>query len=247
MARNAPYVNYYAKVHLKVGNRLKVTTTADLLRQDILLGRLKHGEPLLQKPLAEKYRVSTVIVREAFKQLIPEGFLEVGWGGGPSVVSLTYTEAWDLALERSKVEPWIFNISAQRMSQANVDNMKRAILSFNTSKPVGRNTDVDDALLRYLYVNIPPRTTQPVYQHRAAYRKYRSFLWRFANELEKHKADYLTIAAYCADGDAKRASDAMWNHIIDTGRSLTARLRDLSDIQYPFAGLGPELGRLDLA
>lgn len=236
MARNAPNVNYHQRTHLRVANRLKVTAVADMLRQDILLERLKEGEPLLQKPLAEKYRVSAVIVREAFKQLISEGFLEVRWGG-PGVVSLTYTEAWNMTLERSNVEPGIIRITAQRMSVEDIENLQRAVLSLDSKKPIQRNIDLDHAIFKYLLGNLGPSTTSPAYGIRYRYRKYRNFLWRFAGELDKHKDDHFVIVSHCANGDAKRASDALWSHIIDTGHSLTARLRDLSDIQYPIAGL----------
>jgi DNA-binding FadR family transcriptional regulator len=55
---------------------------ADALRERILCGALPGGERLRQDAIANRFGVSQMIVREAFKQLVTEGFLSADIGGG---------------------------------------------------------------------------------------------------------------------------------------------------------------------
>ena len=48
----------------------------DRLREEILLGKFKTGEPLREHPLAERFQVSRGPVRDALLQLSQEGLLE---------------------------------------------------------------------------------------------------------------------------------------------------------------------------
>ena len=48
----------------------------DQLREEILLGKYKPGEPLREIPLAKRFRVSRGPIRDAFLKLTQEGLLE---------------------------------------------------------------------------------------------------------------------------------------------------------------------------
>src|SRR5260221_10933277 len=57
-----------------VENRSAATVVADALREGILHGTLPGGERLRQDAVATRFGVSQMIVREAFKRLVTEGF-----------------------------------------------------------------------------------------------------------------------------------------------------------------------------
>ena len=56
--------------------RTAQAAVAELLRAEILLGRLPPGTRLLQNDIAERFKTSTTPVREAMRQLVAEGLLD---------------------------------------------------------------------------------------------------------------------------------------------------------------------------
>src|SRR5260370_38517633 len=87
-----------------VDNRSAATVVADALRNGILQQRLHGGDRLTQDAVATRFSVSQMIVREAFKQLVTEGFLKAEPRRGVSVALLTAAEAAEITQLRSLVE-----------------------------------------------------------------------------------------------------------------------------------------------
>lgn len=74
---------------------------ADLLRQEILAGRLPPGTLLSQTETAERYGVSRIPVRDAFQQLAHDRLVTVIPGKGAQVIRLSaaeLTEVYDLRI-----------------------------------------------------------------------------------------------------------------------------------------------------
>lgn len=65
---------------------------ADVLRQEILAGRLPPGTVLSQTETAERYGVSRIPVRDAFQQLANDRLVTVLPGKGAQVIRLSATE-----------------------------------------------------------------------------------------------------------------------------------------------------------
>lgn len=77
---------------------------AERLRAAILEGRLKPGQWLRQRQLAEEYRVSQMPVREALKELAGEGLVEHIPYRGVRVVGFSADDVEDLYTHRSLLE-----------------------------------------------------------------------------------------------------------------------------------------------
>src|ERR1700751_1217424 len=87
-----------------VESRSASAIVTDALRDGILHGTLPGGERLRQDAIATRFGDSEMIIREAFKQLVPEGFLKPDPRRGVSVAHLTADEAQEMTELRSVIE-----------------------------------------------------------------------------------------------------------------------------------------------
>jgi DNA-binding transcriptional regulator YhcF (GntR family) len=74
------------------------------LREGILSGVLKGGQPLRQTEIAERFRVSRILVREALRQLEGEGLISFYPHPGMVVSELSYEEAREISEIRVALE-----------------------------------------------------------------------------------------------------------------------------------------------
>jgi DNA-binding GntR family transcriptional regulator len=84
--------------------RSLVEDAVELLRQEILSGRFRQGEHLVETKIAEQLRVSRGPVREAFKLLRAEGLVEEEPRRGTFVVSLSARDASEIYQLRAAIE-----------------------------------------------------------------------------------------------------------------------------------------------
>jgi DNA-binding GntR family transcriptional regulator len=77
---------------------------ADYVRQEILQGRFKHKEKIVEQELAEKLGMSRGPVREALKILMHEGFVEYEANKGCTVTLLSPKEAYEIFFLRGSLE-----------------------------------------------------------------------------------------------------------------------------------------------
>jgi len=80
-------------------------TVARGLRAAIVTGRLKPGDRIKQDVVAEEYGVSRSPVREAFRELASEGFVELERDVGARVTRVTRRSLEQLYLAREALEP----------------------------------------------------------------------------------------------------------------------------------------------
>lgn len=78
---------------------------ADLLREDILRGRIRPGERIRQEEVAERYGASRIPVREALRILEAEGLTEHTANRGARVPMLDRGEVSMLYRIRERLEP----------------------------------------------------------------------------------------------------------------------------------------------
>lgn len=97
------------------------------LRADILEGRLRAGEWLRQEPLAQRYQVSQMPVREALKQLISEGLVRHEVRRGARVVSVTRQDVADLYACRAFIEGMAARSAAANITDAQLMGMRQIL------------------------------------------------------------------------------------------------------------------------
>lgn len=91
-------------------------TVARGLRDAIVTGRLKPGDRIKQDVVAQEYGVSRSPVREAFRELASEGFVELERDVGARVTRVTRRSLEQLYVAREALEPLLIAETAVRIS-----------------------------------------------------------------------------------------------------------------------------------
>ena len=84
---------------------------AELIRQRILSGQLKGGQPIRQEHLATELGVSRIPLREALKQLAAEGFVTIASHKGAVVAEFSVEEVEELFGIRLRLETWLMELA----------------------------------------------------------------------------------------------------------------------------------------
>jgi Transcriptional regulators len=106
------------------------------LRKDILKGNLHQGEKLTEQQICDQYRVSRTPVREAFKQLELEGFIENFPNRGAFVVGLSSQDIEDMYELRKAYEILAVRWAIERITKDELEKLEEAFefMEFYTQK-----------------------------------------------------------------------------------------------------------------
>jgi DNA-binding GntR family transcriptional regulator len=198
------------------------TLIADRVVQSILNRRLKPGERLGEKELADVFGVSRTLVREALMQLQARGFVEVRSRMGWYVVEPSFEEARETYAARRVIETGLLRDAGKPLQTAirrlrqHVASERKAIA---TSDAATRSIQLADfhvclaeclgnRFLTAMMVDLSARTTlvSALYQSQAA--------------AQESNDDHANIVAALAAGDMAAAETLMRAHI----DALAARL-----------------------
>ena len=98
------------------------------LRSDILSGRYADGEQLLQKDLAEKYKVSRIPVREALMQLSSEGLVKLIPYKGAVVAAFSLEELHEIFEIRYALESLILRSVVHNITDESAREVRDLLL-----------------------------------------------------------------------------------------------------------------------
>jgi len=115
---------------------------AGTLREAIVSGQLGSGTLLKQDELAERFHVSKIPVREALKRLEAEGLVSFIRNKGALVASMSPDEIWEYVEIRAMLEARAAELSAPRISDANLEKARAALEAFGSERnpPAGASS-----------------------------------------------------------------------------------------------------------
>lgn len=94
------------------------------LKEDILSTRLSPGQPIVEAALAQRFRVSKTPVREALRQLVHEGLLDVLPRKGYVVRPVGLVDVMEVLELRRIVEPALAAAAAERRTATDVETLR---------------------------------------------------------------------------------------------------------------------------
>ena len=103
------------------------------LRQEILTGKLKPGERLMEIHLANKLGVSRTPIREAIRKLELEGLVIMIPRRGAEVAQITLKSLQDVMEVRRALDVLAVELACERMGQEALDSLYQACENFRAA------------------------------------------------------------------------------------------------------------------
>jgi DNA-binding GntR family transcriptional regulator len=206
---------------------------ADALRSAIVEGSLLPGEPLRQDAVARQFSVSAIPVREAFRQLESEGWVNIEPNRGAAVSLQSADEAREIYEIRASLESLAIGIAIEHHTKETLAASK-LLLEAAENEPdpalyVVRNEQFHMSL--YAPANRPRLMDMIGQMHRRGERYLRLKLGlpihKDASDAE-HRAIFEALAAR----DIERAQTLVARHLLATGELIHRFLADAQALSH---------------
>ncbi|MEV1021591.1 GntR family transcriptional regulator [Streptomyces sp. NPDC050264] len=202
------------------------------LRQEIIGGRLRPGDRLVERELAERFGVSRVPVREAIRALLSEGFVTFETPRRAVVRTLTRTDVTELYELREALEVYAAGLAAERAEPGGLaelaELLDRAALATGEGDDetiADINSRFHDRLLAMAGNGLLIGVMQPV-DGRLRWLTRRNEAW--SQQLDEHRRLYDAVAA----GDPERARAVALGHVRTNYRSTVRHLFGDDDTEH---------------
>ena len=198
-------------------SRAGVEQIYERLREQIVSATLRPGEALPETRIAEQYGVSRTPVREAFKRLADEGFLQVVPQVGSFVAPIDLRNVRDSQFVRETLECRIVELASRR-----IDDAQRAELSRNLAAQAdavaandpGAFFREDEAMHRLLArIAGHERAWQVIHDAKGQLDRVRHLSLADGGRSRQRMREHRAIVERIAAGDAAGASQAMREHL----------------------------------
>jgi DNA-binding GntR family transcriptional regulator len=207
-------------------SRSAAAVVVDALREGILHGNLKGGDRLRQDAVATRFGVSQMIVREAFRQLVTEGFLKAEPRRGVSVAVLAADEAWEMTRLRSLIEAQALEWAIPQMTKSDFSEANRILSELDKEKSIDRIISLNARFHEVLYApSGKERTLSLIAMLRLNFERYLRFTWDATPHLGQSQQEHRQILERCKARDVEAACTILKSHILATGDLLVQRLQ----------------------
>ncbi|MFF9620920.1 GntR family transcriptional regulator [Streptomyces griseosporeus] len=119
------------------------------LRQEIIAGRLRPGDRLVERELAERFGVSRVPVREAIRALVAEGFVHFESARRTVVRRLTQADVRELFELREALEVYAAGLAASRATEEELAELRHLLDKAAAATEAGDAETITDVNTRF--------------------------------------------------------------------------------------------------
>ena len=203
-------------------------SAVDLLREWIISGELRPGEPLIQAQLAERLGVSRAPVREALQKLEEEGFVQNIPYRGAIVAPLTQDDVAELRLFRSFIEERAAQLLIERLTDGELAELEAIYAKMSEAADQNDPDAVDQQDLALhtriceLSGNGPLREVWEVYSNR--FRRVLTFCNRVNNDLRMVVDEHFPLLEALRNRDLEGVNDFYRNRGTDLSHVLPVNL-----------------------
>lgn len=202
------------------------------LREAIMEGDLKPDDRIKQQEVAQRYGVSRSPVREAFRELASEGFVELERDVGARVRTFDSDEVIQLYLAREAIEPVMIAetcrvISPGQMAEARALNDESEIFAADgdIASYLRVDTQMHRVLLEASGMNLLTEMTQGLWRRTHRYR----FAYSVSSRVETSVLEHRMILDAIEARDSADAADLYRIHTRRTRLTLAEESRASGD------------------
>jgi len=187
------------------------------IRDDILSGKYKRGEKIVEAKLAEDFGVSRTPVREALKQLELDGLVDNIPNRGVIVKGVLKQDIIDIFTIRLAIEPIAIEWAIERMCEEDIEKLREIyeLMEFFTfKKDVEKISELNTKFHETIYKSTKSRYLEHVltdYQYFMKNMRYKSLRapGRLESALEEHKE----ILESLIEKNVERGKAAIIKHV----------------------------------
>jgi DNA-binding GntR family transcriptional regulator len=208
-----------------IERRTIAAEAAEILRQRILSGNLRAGQPIRQEQIAQEMGVSRIPLREALKQLEAEGFVTIAPHKGAVVSTLSAEEAEELFALRLQLEAWLLREAIPRMREADFAHLDAIIDESRAPDNLARwgelNWQFHEALYHPAGRPLSLRFLKRIHDNLDRYLRLQIAITR---DWDRAYRDHQDLVALSREGNVEAALALLENHILGTAKALSSTL-----------------------
>ncbi len=208
-----------------IERRTVAAEAAEILRQRILSGEIRAGQPIRQEQIAQELGVSRIPLREALKQLEAEGFVTIAPHKGAVVSTLSAEEAEELFALRAQLEGWLLKEAIPRMREADFAHLDAIIDESRAPDNLARwgelNWQFHEALYRPAGRPLSLRFLKRVHDNLDRYLRLQIAITR---DWDRAYKDHQDLVALSRERNIEAAVALLENHILGTAKALSSTL-----------------------
>ncbi len=187
------------------------------LKRAIIYGELNPGEKLSELELAKSLQTSRTPIREAFRQLQAEGYISLELNKGAYVSKLPPEEIAEVYNLLILLEGYGAELSAQRISPAQLDQLKRIqekLIGYTEKKKYRDYMEKNDEFHRLLTLfSANKNLVRTVSELRVRIYRYRLNSVIIPGYLDRYVSDHEKILEALGRHDAQKARKGMRDHV----------------------------------
>lgn len=199
--------------------KTRTQLVVETLREKILNGEIKAGQPLRQAALADELNVSRIPVREALLQLEAEGLVAFEPHKGATATELNVDQVDELFELRAMLESELLaaslpHISDEKLQEA-TDILEKLDRALGKENAANTWSELNSAYHNCLYSGAERPQTQDLVDtlNKNADRYIRMhLLW--AGGISKAESEHNQLLSYCKARDVEKASALLKQHIL---------------------------------
>lgn len=200
----------------------------ELIREDIIEGRLQANERLVVADLAQRHGTSTNPVREALQQLRGEGFVIISPNRGARVRPIDEDFIRDISEVAVLIEPFLVRWFVGMATDEDIVELERiqVLIEQNAFKDPVLHSEIDTAFHTLMYERHYNRHVAQLWWRnrevlRAVTRRMDYTLARRAAVIRDHQE----LIQCIKDQDADRAAETIARHVSGSGRHIIEQMR----------------------
>ncbi len=202
------------------------TLVAEALRKGILKGMIKAGQVLRQEDLAERFGVSRIPIREAFRQLEAEGLIKIYPHRGAVVSSLSAMEVQELFEIRIPLETTALRLAIPNLTAFELKKAANLLELADQEQSTGRWGELNWEFHAALYVAAGrPRLLAMLVNLQQNVDRYMRLVLTGLDYQAHSQSEHYRLLEACQDKEIEQAVILLASHIEAAGKSLTDYLR----------------------
>jgi DNA-binding GntR family transcriptional regulator len=223
--------HFQEKSFMSIVYKTRTQLVVETLREKILSGEIKAGQPLRQAALAEELNVSRIPVREALLQLEAEGLVSFEPHKGATATELTASQVDELfelraMLEADLLASSIPHISDEKLAEASelLSRLDKALGKENAANTWSElNSDYHNCL--YSGANRPQTQDLVNTLNKNADRYIRMHL-QWAGGISKAESEHNELLALCKARNVEKSVALLKQHILGSRDEIKAFLSE---------------------